>query len=70
MSPRADKERAVFMKKWRVESVPGGVQVSSRQIYSAGMLVEEVVLEASPLALARAADRQVTYDYPAPRRRK
>lgn len=68
--PRPDKERAVFMKNWKVCSIPGGIQMSSRQIYSGGMLIEEIVLEASPLSLARAADRTATYDYAAPRRRK
>jgi hypothetical protein len=60
----------VFTKNWKVCSIPGGVQMSSRQIYSGGMLVEEIILEASPLALARQADRETVYDRMAPRRRK
>lgn len=61
----------MFRQQWKVSSIPGGIQLSSRQHYADGLLTEEVVLEASPLTLQRAAATYATtYDYPAPRRRK
>lgn len=59
----------MFAQKWKVSSIPGGVQLSTRQIYADGILIEEIILEASPLQLAR-EERAATYEYPAPRRRK
>jgi hypothetical protein len=56
----------VFVKNWRVSSIPGGIQLSTRQVYDGNLLIEEIVLEASPLTLAR-ADRVTTY--PARRRK-
>lgn len=57
----------IFAQKWKVSSIPGGVQLSTRQVYDGNLLIEEIILEASPLTLAR-ADR--FSEYPAARRRK
>jgi hypothetical protein len=59
----------IFQQKWKISSIPGGIQMSSRQTFDGNFLTEEIILEESPLSLAR-ADRACTYDFPAPRRRK
>lgn len=59
----------MFRQKWKVTSIPGGIQHSVRQYTNGVILVEEIILEECPLALQR-AERSQTYDYPAPRRRK
>lgn len=62
--------KPVFRQKWKISTIPGGIQLSSRQYTDGSLLVEEIVLEACPLALARADHSASQYDFPAPRRRK
>jgi hypothetical protein len=59
----------MFRQKWKVSTIPGGIQLSTRQYTDGSLLIEEIVLEASPLKLAR-EERSQAYDLPAPRRRK
>lgn len=59
----------MFRQRWKVSSIPGGIQLSTRQYTDGSMLIEEIVLEACPIALVRAEKAQM-YDFPAPRRRK
>lgn len=59
----------MFRQKWKLSSLPGGVQMSSRQIFDGELLIEEIILEATPLSLAPAESTQL-YDIPVVRRRK
>ena len=57
----------VFVQSWKVSSIPGGVQLSSRRIFDGHLMIEEIVLEASPLRLAK---EDAGKAYPVMRRRK
>lgn len=59
-----------FIQPWKVSSIPGGIQMSHRQRYD-HILIEDIVLERSPLAIAK-DEREASFDYSrhAPRRRK
>lgn len=57
----------VFMQNWKVSSIPGGIQLSTRRIFDGNLMIEEIILEESPLRLAREEAGKV---YPVMRRRK